>query len=269
MNKLLLTVFFIPLAIYPIQEVEIVTHNVLPPYAFTNDKDELTGIYIEIVKAVVNEMPDYSVSFLVMPWERGKVMVKEGKAFALLPPYNHSHDWLTDNEPKRPYMLPYSVPLYAQRDVVIFWKNASNIEFNEYPDDLKGYSVGMVRGDGRAGVEFHKLVDNGEIALNLYNDYENLFTMLVLERIHGLIISSASFYWYLKEFKESRKFYIDANDFEEVFLIGSNEGHLGYTDIDDEVNYPFKDDFVTKFDAAYLELEKVGAIQKIVDLFIK
>ena len=98
------------------QRVDIYTYDVLPPYAYRNDQGELTGVYIEIVKVAIARMPGYTAKFHVVPWERAKVSAKHGKAFAILPPYFHAHDWLTDSEPKRPYIWPYSLPLYTQQD---------------------------------------------------------------------------------------------------------------------------------------------------------
>ncbi len=44
---------------------------------------------------------------------------------------------------------------------------------------------------------------------------------------------------------------------------------LGYTDIDDEKNFPFKKDFSIKFDIEIYKLKRSGGIQEIVDQFIK
>ena len=43
---------------YAVQDVEIWTYDTLPPLAFKNEQGELTGVYVEIVKAAVARMPD-------------------------------------------------------------------------------------------------------------------------------------------------------------------------------------------------------------------
>ena len=253
--------------IFAVQEITIVTHNVLPPYCFSDSNGELTGIYIEIVKKAISMIPGYSVSFEILPWARAKVKVKKGMAFAILPPYHHAHDWLTDEEPKR----PYSVPLFTQHDVVIFNEKALTKPMNNYPVDLKGLTVAMLRGDGRAGVEFSKMVDLKEVKLHLLNDNKNIISFLLSGRADCAIMSSATFSWYVKQMKESGE-YQKLNKgvvLKEGMVIGSNKGYLGYTDINDEKNYPYKKDFSVKFNIVINKMKRSGEIQQITESFIK
>lgn len=83
---LLICSFIIISFIHPIQEVVIVTDDVSAPFTYTDSGGNLTGIYIEIVKKAVSMIPEYTVTFRILPWERAKNEVKYGKAFALLPP---------------------------------------------------------------------------------------------------------------------------------------------------------------------------------------
>lgn len=64
-------------------------------------------------------MPNYDISFKVVPWSRAKALAKQGQAFAILPPYYHAHDWLTKSKPHRSYLWPYSQPIFAQTDVKV------------------------------------------------------------------------------------------------------------------------------------------------------
>jgi len=68
----------------------------LPPYIYLDEQGELTGIYVEIVKRAVSRMPGYTVTLTPLPWIRAKNEAKKGKTFAILAPYFHAHDWLTD-----------------------------------------------------------------------------------------------------------------------------------------------------------------------------
>jgi len=110
--------------VFSSQEVRISTYDVLPPLAFRDTNGELTGVYIEIVRSALSKMPDYSISFNVVPWARAKLEARTGVTFAILPPYFHAHDWLTKEKPMRPYIWPYSLPLFTQHDVVICNKKA-------------------------------------------------------------------------------------------------------------------------------------------------
>lgn len=262
----------ITFVIYPVQEVVIVTDDVSAPFTYTDSDGNLTGIYIEIVKKAVSLMPDYSVSFKILPWERAKNEVKYGKAFALLPPYYHSHDWLTEDEPKRPYIWPYSEPLFTQFDVVIFNSKSLNNTIDNYPRGLKGLDVVMLRGDGRAGVDFDTMVEKKEVFLTLVNKNEHIIPHLLTNKSDCTIVSKATFSWYVKQMKESGEYQkYDRNGvfLKEVFTIGSNIGYLGYTDVDDEKNYPYKDDFSKKFDQVIIQMKERGEIIKIAESFIK
>ncbi|MCL9781200.1 transporter substrate-binding domain-containing protein [Vibrio sp. S4M6] len=143
---------------YAAQQVDIYTYDTLPPFAYTDEENNLTGVYIEIVKKIDMRMPDYDINFKVVPWARAKALAKTGKAFAILPPYFHAHDWLTDTEPKKPYLWPYSQPIFTQTDIIVCHAAVELPEAAVFPRDFLTLSFTSMRGDGRAGPEFFKLV---------------------------------------------------------------------------------------------------------------
>jgi polar amino acid transport system substrate-binding protein len=249
--------------------VTIMTYDVLPPFAFKNENKELTGIYIEIVKKALSRMPDYNVIFDVVPWSRAKLTIKKGKAFAILPPYFHAHDWLTDSVPKRPYIWPYSLALFKQSDVVICNKRVSNREFKKYPNDFKGLNFVMWRGDGRAGVAFQKLVEDKKINVVLVEDIKSTVGFMVKGRADCTVTSNIPFYYWAKRlFKNKLLKKGNIKNLYKAMTISENNGYLGYTDINDETNYPFKKDFTIKFDIEIFKMKKSGEINKIVEMFI-
>lgn len=252
------------------QKVTILTYDVLPPYAYRNEKGELTGIYIEIAKTAFSRMPDYSVSLKTVPWPRAKIEIEKGRAFGILPPYFHAHDWLTQEKPHRPYIWPYSMPLYTQKDVIICNRRVLEKPRPRYPDDYKGLDFVMWRGDGRAGPEFERLARSRHIKLDLVENVENTVKFLLLERADCTIASRATFSWYLERLKKSDEYKQRAQEvsLEEAKTISMNEGYLGYTDINAEKNYPFKKDFSIKFDIEIYKMRRSGEIQRIVDSFL-
>jgi len=258
--------------VFSAQDVKISTYDVLPPFAFINANGELTGVYIEIVKRAVSKMPDYTVTFRVLPWTRAKMAAEEGSTFAILPPYFHAHDWLTKAEPKRPYLWPYSLPLFTQHDVVVCNEKVLAVPRTEYPDDYQGLKFVMWRGDGRAGEEFLRLAEKKKIDLHLLNDVKSIIPFLLSERADCTITSRIPFAWYVEQLKktgEYQKYNKKGAVLREAATISSNEGYLGYTDIDAEKNFPFKKDFSIKFDIEIYKMKKSGEIQDIVDRFIK
>ncbi len=268
----LLTYFILNTFALTAHEVKISTYDVLAPFAFRDAQGKLSGVYIEIVKKAVSRMPDYTVSFNVVPWARAKIQAKTGKTFAILPPYFHAHDWLTDEEPKRPYIWPYSLALFTQSDVVICNEKVLNVTRTQYPKDFKGLKFVMWRGDGRAGEEFTKMVAEKKIELRLLKDLKSTINFLLSNRADCTVTSKIPFAWQVKQMKkmgEDKKSTNKKVILKEAFVISSNEGYLGYTDINDEENYPFKKDFSIKFDIEIYKMKKKGEIQKIVDRFIK
>jgi polar amino acid transport system substrate-binding protein len=269
---ILIAYFISNSVVFSAQEVKISTYDVLPPFAFRDVQGKLTGVYIEIVKKAVSRMPDYTVSFKVLPWTRAKMEAETGIAFAILPPYFHAHDWLTKAEPKRPYIWPYSLPLFTQYDVVVCNEKVLAAPRKEYPDDYQGLKFVMWRGDGRAGENFIRLAEEKKIDLHLLNDVKSIIPFLLKERADCTVTSRVPFAWYVEQLKktgEYQKYNKKGVVLKEATIISSNEGYLGYTDIDAEKKFPFKKDFSIKFDIEIYKMKKNGEIQEIVDRFVK
>ena len=262
---------WIPLALSA-QQVDIYTYDVLPPYAYHNEQGELTGVYIEIVKTAISRMPGYIPKLHVVPWSRAKKYAESGRAFAILPPYFHAHDWLTDKLPKRPYIWPYSLPLYTQQDSVVC--NAKSLEEREYhyPGDFEGLSFVMWRGDGRAGEAFNRMIEEGKIEIKLVDSIKDTIRLLAYGRIDCTVTSRLPFAWYLNQFMKTEKHQeIDQSKrikLKAVSVVSTNEGYLGYTDIEAEKNFPFKKDFAIKFDIEIYKMRKSGEIHEIVNRFV-
>ncbi len=239
------------------------------PYCYKDKDKNITGIYPEIVKMAISRMPDYSVKFQGMPWSRVKLHIKEGRSFAMLPPYFHAHDWLTDDKPKRPYIWPYSLPLLTQTDIVVC--NAEKLESPrpDWPEDYENLSFAMQRGTGNAGVEFDRMVKEDKIKLVFARSNLHTLKLLLKGRADCTVISRKPFQWQINEMKKSGE-YAELGKvvpLKEAITIRTNEGYLGYTDINDEKNFPFKKDFTIKFDIEIHKMQKQGEIQKIIKRF--
>ncbi len=275
MNKvtlLVLSLFLSSSVVFAAQQVDIATYDVLPPFAYKDDQGKLTGVYIEIVKKAVSRMPHYTVAFVVLPWARAKQRVEKGLVFAILPPYFHAHDWLTKTEPQRPYIWPYSLALFTQRDVVVCNNRVLSVPRDNYPQDYKGLNFVMWRSDGRAGEEFTNMVKEKKIKLQLLNDVKSTVPMLRSGRADCTVTSRIPFAWYVKQLKDSGdwdKFSERDITLKEAAVISSNQGYLGYTDINTEKRYPYKKDFTIKFDIEIFKMKRSGEIQQIVDRFVK
>ena len=140
----------------------------------------------------------------------------------------------------------------------------------QYPSDYKDLSFVMWRGDGRAGVDFNKLVKQGHISVYLVNNIAVVINLLLLGKIDCTVTSALPFAWYLNKHINSKEF--QAMDSEvtlkQTNTISRNEGYLGYTNINAKQNFPYKDDFTLKFDIEIYKMKRNGELNKIVNNFV-
>lgn len=253
------------------QLVEILVEDGhFPPFKFIGKEGQTTGIYPEIVRKAVSRMPGYTVKFKALPWPRCKKEISRGNAFAMLPPYFHAHDWLTDTLPKRPYIWPYSLPLFTQTDIVVCNEAKLKHPRPNWPEDYLDLSFAQQSGDGIAGAKFNRLAQQNKIDLTLVASNRHTIMMVIAGRVDCTVISKAPLYWIIKEMKKNGEYqkFDRGITLTEAKVISTNDGYLGYTDINAEKNFPYKKDFSIKFDIEIYKMKKNGDIQKIIDSFI-
>ncbi len=241
------------------------------PFKFTDENGDVTGIYPAIVREAVSRMPEYAVEFKEVPWARAKLMMKAGQAFAMLPPYFHAHDWLTDDGTQRPYIWPYSMSLFTQTDVVVCDALKMGESRTRWPDDYQDLSFVMQRGDGIAGAVFDKMVEEKKIEVYFTGSNLETIKLVLLGKYDCTVIPQAVFSWFIRELKHSGE-YSKLNKIKELkesSPISTNEGYLGYTDINVEKSYPFKKDFTIKFDIEIYKMKRSGELQEIINRFTK
>ena len=75
------------------------------PFSYQQD-GVAQGLYVQVLQRAFAQIKGFDINLVAVPWDRGKRMVKQGKAFGLAPAFYHGHDW--------PYMYPYSQPFYTE-----------------------------------------------------------------------------------------------------------------------------------------------------------
>ncbi len=267
---ILICLAILPSIAFSVQEVTILVEDKnFAPFVFNDKEGKVIGIYPEIVERAISRMPDYTVKFKEVPWIRAKRYLKKGRFFAMLPPYFHAHDWLTDDEPKRPYIWPYSLPLFTQTDVVVGDATKLKSPRPKWPDDYQDLSFAMLRGDGIAGDKFDKMVKNKKLRVEFFDSNFDALKYVLMGKYDCTVISKMPLYWFIKEMKKNGEFKKLAMVALKTILIRTNEGYLGYTDVNAEKNFPFKKDFSIKFDIEIYKMKKRGEIQDIVEHFVK
>ncbi|MCP3929112.1 MAG: ABC transporter substrate-binding protein [Bacteroidetes bacterium] len=138
-----------------------------------------------------------------------------------------------------------------------------------WPEDYQDLSFAIQRGEGRAGEEFNKMVEKKKIKLVFARSNLHTIKLLLLGRADCTIISKVPFHRQINEMKKSGEYESlgEVVPIKEAMTIRTNEGYLGYTDIDDEKNFPFKKDFSIKFDIEIYKMGKKGEIQEIIKKF--
>ncbi|MCW8107221.1 ABC transporter substrate-binding protein [Alteromonas ponticola] len=253
-----------------VQRVEVYTYNTLPPFAYTDENGKLTGLYVELVETVIRQMPRYEVVFKVVPWQRAKMMAEKGEAFAILAPYFHAHDWLSEKTDK-PYIWPYSMSLYTQHDIVVCNEETAVQARPNFPEDYEGLNFVMWRGDGRAGTKFDQMEKESGISVSRVNDVKTAIEILRLGRADCTVTSKIPYDWLsrelAKEVQGSKRSQGNMVRLVKMDVISTNDAYLGYTSINDE-NYPFKDDFVMQFDIELYRLKRNGMVNRITQKYM-
>lgn len=276
----ILVLFLFSFSVQAVQKVEIYTLDSLPPFIFRDQNNKLTGIYIEAVKKIAEKMPDYEISFKVVPWARAKALAEQGIAFAILPPYFHAHDWLTKSNPHRPYLWPYSQPIFEQIDVVICKDNVKLGDSASFPKDFTELHFASLRGDGRAGTAFYELVKAKKIRLTQLESIESAVLFFLHRNVDCILSSQYPFYWYLGKLREVKSYKLNGKHItvnlgiktiliKEMTVIATNARHLAYTDINSEQVFPFKKDFSIQFDVELFHLKKSGELDRIIDKMLE
>ncbi len=240
------------------QDVIIYADDEYAPYSYRDGK-EGAGIYAEIITRATNRMVDYNVTIMPLPWKRGLAQLETGKGFAIFPPYKL---------PKlRPYM-DYSAPI-LEETVVVFMRDEILIkkERQEWPDDFLGLRVGQNLGFRLGGEKFWQAVENGEIFLEEARSTQVNLLKLGLGRIDCYINDRTAILMELNRLKK-RGDYDEGGTHAKLVegpVVNSEWGHLGITN---RGNFPYKNDFIERFNAEIKKMQDSGEIQKIINSYI-
>lgn len=247
---------------YAVETVEIIADDHYPPFVYRQGFQSV-GLYVQILQAVFQRMPDYEVLIKPMPWKRGLNLMKAGAGFAIFPPY-----YFPD---KRPFLTQYSVPLLEEK-IAIFCskhylqklKHSSEHEL-KWPKDFAGAKIGINPGFLLLGESFWALHYQGfyQIQEGLSNQ-KNILKVLN-GRIDCLANSRMSVFWDLQQLIKKEKL-VGAKELVEVEVIQVQKGFLAFSE-DKLHNYPYKQDFIKQFNKAFLALKNTGELDMILQQF--
>ncbi|EAR62055.1 substrate-binding periplasmic protein [Neptuniibacter caesariensis] len=236
-------------------EVIIYTDNSYPPYSFEED-GKAQGIYADIIRTASMQLDDYKINLKTIPWKRGLLMLEQGKAFALLPPYKHPS--------KRPYIFPYSVPI-LEETVSVYCRDtiADKKQFNRWPNDYYGLVMGRNAGFMLGGDAYQKAVEDAEIWERTAKGNRENVLGLGMGRIDCYINDRISIKYAYRELKSEGKLKPAHEGIQETFTISLQNGHIGYTN-KDQGEFYFKEDFIEQLDKQIIQMKQDGSIEKII-----
>ena len=57
------------------------------PYSYRDEDGNAAGVYVEILREAFSRLEDFSVTLKPVPWDRGKLIMEEGKGLGLAPAF--------------------------------------------------------------------------------------------------------------------------------------------------------------------------------------
>lgn len=225
------------------------------PYSYIEEK-EAKGVYVDVLKAIFSEMPEYEVTFEMVPWKRALKEVEAGHSFAVFPPYYHPT--------KRPWIDPYSEPILEEKTVLFCNKNNVPENKDDFPNAYHGLKFGLNAGFKIGGEAFWKAVDGGLISIDEVKGAELNFKKLAIGRNHCYMNARIPAYMEINKLKNGG---LDVSDIVEIKTVKTDKGYLGFAK--NAIQFPFKNDFVKKFNTLLTKLKAEGKVDEILAKYAK
>jgi len=228
------------------QIVTIVVDDDYPPYSYLENR-QLKGVYIELLQqAAALLAPEYQLKLQPEPWRRALAGIEQGQVFAIMPPYQ--------NPLERPYIQPYSVPLFTE-EVVAFC--AEHIDF----DALLQHKQRLTRQPLQLGMNAGYLILNPQLQQatqqGLIQIWENKSTdinilKLLRGRLDCYLNDRQSTLWGLQQLR-LRQPQLPFRPLREAMLVMRRTAHIGYS-ADPTGKFAYKQHFIAKMDQALLQV---------------
>lgn len=240
------------------QAVTIYADDSYPPYSYI-ENGKLTGIYTAIIQKALERLPEYQVDLVAVPWRRGLAMVDNGQAFALYPPYFRPQE--------RPHVR-YSEPMLTEQ--VVVYCNAGVLAkrpSTRWPSDFYGLRIGINSGFLLGGQEFDAAARANLLKVDEAQGSRANLLKLLRARIDCYLNDRLSILWELERMKRDGVIDDRAQQVGEATIISSEQGYLGFTDLSPE-RYPFREDFIQKFNTVVRDMRRDGEIKEITTRFL-
>jgi len=229
-----------------------------PPYSYAAN-GQARGIYPAILTQAFARMEGYRVTLLPIPWKRGLHDLENGTVFAICPPYFRPRE--------RPYMWPYSIPILQEKVVLLCREEImQSAPRRTWPDDFHGLTIGSNDGFILGGEAFFEAVRKNNIRIDEAKSNRINILKLGIERTDCYINDRLAILWELNKLKKEGLYDEGGKHalLREALVINTEWGHLGFTNRDFGRFY-FKEDFIARFNAVIISMQKNGDIERIMN----
>lgn len=242
------------------QEVTIYVDDGYRPFSYAKD-GRAEGMYIDVLRAVFDQMKLYRVTLKPIPWQRGKKLMEEGKGFGLAPAFFHGHDWS--------YLYPYSLPFYTETISAFCVDSVLTEPRPNWPWDYVGLRVGNVYGfDGWGGKDFYKLVQSGRISYDYAQSSSCNILKLGARRLDCIMMEERAFEHEMKRLEEKGTYESGFAVLEKGTVISSDPVYIGYSrPAIESGRYPFHQNFRQTFDSILYRMLKSNEVDSIMNAY--
>ncbi len=239
--------------------VTVYVDDAYQPYSYSLG-GQAAGIYINVLNAIFQKMPDFAVELKPIPWQRGKHIMGRGDGLALAPVFYHGHDWH--------FLYPYSLPFYTENIIAVCRDDILREARPNWPADYIGLRVNNIPGfDGWGGSAFRELVKQGKIKYSEVRGVISNIMMLGLDRADCMMAEEGSFDAIYGKFLQHQQFNTGVNysPLKKAATIGSDPVYIGYSATAIRAGrFSFHPAFRRSFDNALYLMKKDGQIDAIV-----
>lgn len=228
------------------QMVTIAVDDDYPPYSYLENR-QLKGVYSELLQqAAALLAPEYQVKLQPEPWRRALASLEQGQVFAIMPPYQ--------NPLQRPFIQPYSVPLFMEEVVAIC---AEHIDFNALLQQKRRLSqqplqLGINAGFLILNPQLQQAVQQGLIQIWENKSTDINILKLLRGRLDCYLNDRQSTLWGLQQLR-LRQPQLPFRPLHEAMLVMRRSAHIGFS-ADPTGKFAFKQHFIAKMDQALLQV---------------
>lgn len=214
----------------------------IPPNLY-RENGQIKGIYADIIRDACKSL-SVTPKFRRYPWKRCLNYVKEGKADAIFPPIR--------TEEREGFLFFPDEPIMVKK-VSVFARNESEISVGKL-DDLKGLVIGV-----NTGYSYGKEFDAYKGLKKDYSRNINMQVRKLMSRRMDVAVAVEMPFRYISE-----KMGI-ADKIKRIYVISESASYLAFSKTGGEKNRLRTE----KFSQILKTLKKEGAVQKIIDKYLK